>query len=672
MVDSTFYIRNIKYDHFGQRTYILDGDSVETYYEYDPDTRRLSRLLNTSLQANEVLQDNEYEYDNVGNILSITDVGRNPRVQTFSYDDADRLIWSEGEIPNEYSSSILLSYKTQQDYSLAGRLLGKNVESKRLSTAMGLFSVLYDNEYHYDDPNNPYAVSYIRDPNGADHEFIWDANGNLEHSYAHATNTKRYLCWTEDNRLQAFLENGDDGGIAAYYNYTADGERNLKLTSPRISIQQNAALLNGPSLIYPTLYASPLITLTKHGYTKHYFEEGRRICSKIGGGFRNVRVEDFDTHVPEMEFDYGELHQRQKDGLTQTFGYCLGVDPQTEQGVDLHEMLVMVESSRNEQEPAFYYHSDHLGSAAYLTHNGQVTQTLNYLPYGEDWVDIQHYMGTRYSNMELYTFTGKVKDSESGYHYFGSRYYDSEALTGWLSVDPMSDKYPSLSPYNYCAWNPVKLEDPNGKEINPIYDFNGKFQGNTKEGFSGDPIIMSEIHLNALMKDKNIKSTEELSFNDFFYGSTGAILFDIAVAEKKLSIEAQKSIFKDIIDNIGEKDVGGNIFRPFDFEVTYYSEDMKNNAVTNIGVDVKSKTFYISHQYDFYETTVENIQTTILYHEFLGHFVNGWGNENGNLQKSQGGEHYRCYHSVIASPMFTQTTKKFQDFQKRMLDYFSN
>lgn len=58
--------------------------------------------------------------------------------------------------------------------------------------------------------------------------------------------------------------------------------------------------------------------------------------------------------------------------------------------------------------------------------------------------------------------TGKEKDSESGYHYFGARYYDSEALTGWLSVDPMSDKYPSMSPYNYCAWNPVKLVDPDG------------------------------------------------------------------------------------------------------------------------------------------------------------------------------------------------------------------
>ena len=62
-----------------------------------------------------------------------------------------------------------------------------------------------------------------------------------------------------------------------------------------------------------------------------------------------------------------------------------------------------------------------------------------------------------------YTFSAKEKDSETGLSYFGSRYYSSD-LSIWLSVDPMSDKYPSLSPYTYCANNPVKLVDPNGEE----------------------------------------------------------------------------------------------------------------------------------------------------------------------------------------------------------------
>ena len=60
--------------------------------------------------------------------------------------------------------------------------------------------------------------------------------------------------------------------------------------------------------------------------------------------------------------------------------------------------------------------------------------------------------------------SGKEKDSETGYYYFGARYYNSD-LSLWLSVDPMADKYPSLSPYNYCAWNPLKIVDPNGAEI---------------------------------------------------------------------------------------------------------------------------------------------------------------------------------------------------------------
>lgn len=123
------------------------------------------------------------------------------------------------------------------------------------------------------------------------------------------------------------------------------------------------------------------------------------------------------------------------------------------------------EVRRDEEEPAFFYHSDHLGSAAYLTYHGGVVQTLNYLPYGEDWVELNFFAPHDTTRLGIYRFNGKEKDYESGFHYYGARYYWSEVLTSWLSVDPMADKYPSISPYAYCAWNPVRLVDPDGRWV---------------------------------------------------------------------------------------------------------------------------------------------------------------------------------------------------------------
>ena len=68
------------------------------------------------------------------------------------------------------------------------------------------------------------------------------------------------------------------------------------------------------------------------------------------------------------------------------------------------------------------------------------------------------------NNDITFSCTGKERDEETGFGYFGARYMDHELMTMWLSVDPMSDKYPSISPYAYCAWNPLKLIDPDGME----------------------------------------------------------------------------------------------------------------------------------------------------------------------------------------------------------------
>ena len=61
-----------------------------------------------------------------------------------------------------------------------------------------------------------------------------------------------------------------------------------------------------------------------------------------------------------------------------------------------------------------------------------------------------------------------VSELETGFDYFGARYlpyrqagYASD-LSIWLSVDPLSDMYPSTSPYMYVLGRPTALIDPNG------------------------------------------------------------------------------------------------------------------------------------------------------------------------------------------------------------------
>ena len=66
--------------------------------------------------------------------------------------------------------------------------------------------------------------------------------------------------------------------------------------------------------------------------------------------------------------------------------------------------------------------------------------------------------------LKSFTFSAKERDAETGLSYYGSRYYSSD-LSIWLSVDPQAAKYPGLSPYVYCANNPIKLVDPNGETV---------------------------------------------------------------------------------------------------------------------------------------------------------------------------------------------------------------
>ena len=109
-----------------------------------------------------------------------------------------------------------------------------------------------------------------------------------------------------------------------------------------------------------------------------------------------------------------------------------------------------------------YFITDHLGSTrVVLKGDGTLSMKADYLPYG----GLISGSGLNVAEND-YLWTGK----ELQHQLFDTPAYDSSArllFTNGLfaSLDPLAEKYPGVSPYAYCAGNPVNLVDPEGKEI---------------------------------------------------------------------------------------------------------------------------------------------------------------------------------------------------------------
>jgi RHS repeat-associated protein len=352
-----------------------------------------------------------------------------------------------------------------------------------------------------------------------------------------------------------------------------------------MDVTQNGSTVNIPILDQQTLYASALVTVSDKGYTKHYFEEGKRICSKIGSG----ELRDINTLVVEFWDGYDKIQSYIEDGVTNAY-QCIGIKPEVKTQ-DLYEDIIKkYKNPVNADEPVFYYHGDHLGSASYITNdNGNETQHLVYLPFGEDWVDLK-YNTTQFETP--YKFNGKEKDPETGYNNYGARYY-YDHLSIFLSTDPMSDKYPHLSSYAYCANNPVMLIDPDGRECGDFVNENGKIIGSdgkkdnktyllktTRNDFdSKDNAPVANIS-----KEERAKTEGFIKAND---GNTEAFQNNSIAYDNSTEIESDVSIRQSAYNSVKDlNDIS---------DIEYSGVINKDNQVdritrgTNTSVDIKVK-----------------------------------------------------------------------------------
>jgi RHS repeat-associated protein len=150
--------------------------------------------------------------------------------------------------------------------------------------------------------------------------------------------------------------------------------------------------------------------------------------------------------------------------------------------------------------------------------NANVVEAFDYYPFGAELRSTVN--DNQAANLR---FTGKELDKEShiGLYYFGERYYDP-SIGRFISVDPMTGTYPGLSPYNYCANNPIILVDPTGAVIETTEDdLNSLRQTLPQEADSYIALkngqIDTELLNQASIDDVNFQTIQELSNSDEIY-----------------------------------------------------------------------------------------------------------------------------------------------------------
>ena len=120
-----------------------------------------------------------------------------------------------------------------------------------------------------------------------------------------------------------------------------------------------------------------------------------------------------------------------------------------------------------------YFNRDHLGNVReVVSETGEVKQVNAYYPFGTPI----HALGTKESQ-QRYKYNGKEFDELHGLNTYdyGARQY-APLLPLWDRVDPLAEKYYGVSPYAYCANNPVIFVDPDGRKFDFSKMTKGEYQ----------------------------------------------------------------------------------------------------------------------------------------------------------------------------------------------------
>ena len=172
----------------------------------------------------------------------------------------------------------------------------------------------------------------------------------------------------------------------------------------------------------------------------------------------------------------GKRFLKQENGTTTYYTndwYTFNADGTAEKRLMLEGELLATMKTKGGVSTTTYAHTDHLGSTEVVTDDdGDIVQTLDYLPYGKVRVDVSSSAAN-----ERKKFTGYKYDAVADLNYAQTRYYgqtegrflSQDIVFQNFGVDPRTklvQEDPQLAnAYSYARNNPLILKDETGEFV---------------------------------------------------------------------------------------------------------------------------------------------------------------------------------------------------------------
>jgi RHS repeat-associated protein len=441
------------YDKAGRLQYVGSGENVfipqanEALYTYFPNGRMKRRALGNTAQGV------DYRYHSRDWLTMINNQNLSPSTEdvqggfsvdkfgeVLGYDVQDHIGYYQNSI-NQFTGNV--SWLMYNIYGLTFQEPGYNP------------TALVGNTYEYDAVNRLTKSDfgfYAYPPGGwyattayDDRNYTYDANGNITAlarygSDRYIMDNLTYNYYTGTNKLNYITDPVSAGSYAtdidnqSASNYTYDANGNMT----------RDAQSNLRYVLY-NIHNLPTMLCYQNGTSvwMMYNANGSRIFKRD-------------------QNNYAKYYYNGADGKTKAYQGTsdLWMTYITE-GAEVDGYIKRINTSLSR----YYYVKDHVGSIRVTVASaGDIVAYNDYYPFG---MLMEGRNGANGAWDASYKFTGKERDVETNYDYFGARYYDAR-IGRWLSKDPLAEKFPSWNPYNYSYDNPICFFDPNGLWTDPI------------------------------------------------------------------------------------------------------------------------------------------------------------------------------------------------------------